>query len=124
MDVGKKLKDRSSAAVVSIAILIILLPFLYSVFSFVFAKDSQETEPFLEKPGAVYENCVREVEYMRHHHWELLRAVREDVVRYGKRGEINLKKCRECHTSRERFCQKCHSAVSMKPDCFSCHYYP
>ncbi|MFC2085001.1 cytochrome C, partial [Bacteroidota bacterium] len=71
-----------------------------------------------------YKNCVRETEYMRHHHWELLRTIREEVVRYGKRGEINLKKCQECHTSRERFCNKCHDAVSMKPDCYGCHYYP
>ena len=46
------------------------------------------------------------------------------VVRYGIRGEIGLKKCKECHTSRERFCTKCHEAVSLTPDCYGCHYYP
>ena len=61
---------------------------------------------------------------MRRHHWELLRGVREEIVRYGKRGEIGLDRCRECHTSRERFCNVCHDAVSLTPDCFDCHYYP
>ncbi len=116
--------NKSSAAVAAIPILIILLPLLYSLFSFVFASGNQGSQPFLERPDAQYKDCVRETEYMRHHHWELLRAVREDVVRYGKRGEISLNKCRECHTSREQFCTKCHDAVSMKPDCYGCHYYP
>ena len=124
MDTSRKTNNKSIAVIAVIPILFILLPLVYSLFSFIFAKGDQGSELFLERPDAKYENCVRETEYMRHHHWELLRAVREDDVRYGKRGEINLKKCRECHTSRERFCKKCHDAVSMKPDCYGCHYYP
>jgi hypothetical protein len=45
-------------------------------------------------------------------------------VRHGKRGEVCLSKCGECHKSRERFCDRCHNAVSLTPDCFGCHYYP
>jgi hypothetical protein len=120
----KKLNDQTMAAIIIIPVLIIFIPLIFSLYSFLFAKNDQGSELFLEKPDLKYKNCVKETEYMRHHHWELLRAVREDVVRYGKRGEISLIKCKECHVSRERFCKKCHDAVSMKPDCYGCHYYP
>jgi hypothetical protein len=109
---------------VAIPILIILFPFGYSVVSTIFARDVPTSEVFLEKPDPKHENCVRDVKYMRYHHWELLRQIREEVVRYGKRGDVGLKKCRECHTSRERFCDKCHNSVSMTPACYGCHYYP
>jgi len=63
-------------------------------------------------------------EYMPYHHWTLLREVRNEVVRDGVRGEISLDRCRGCHPGRERFCNRCHEAVSLAPDCFGCHYYP
>ena len=116
-------RNKSLAAVV-IPILILLIPLGYSVISHVFARDIENPQPLLERPDEKYENCVKETKYMRYHHWELLRAVREEIVRYGIRGDIGLKKCRECHTSRERFCNRCHDAVSLTPDCFGCHYYP
>lgn len=105
--------------------LLILFPAGYSIVSFFSAEAVAEAnQPFLEKPDPIYQDCVKETEYMRYHHWELLRTVREEVVRHGKRGEIGLNKCRECHTSRERFCNQCHNATSLYPDCFGCHYYP
>ena len=108
----------------TVLILIILIPVGYSVASFVSAQVNTDAEPFLEMPNPKYKNCVKDTDYMRYHHWELLNAVREEVVRYGKRGEISLNKCRECHTSREKFCNQCHNATSLYPDCFGCHYYP
>jgi hypothetical protein len=120
----KKSKNKSSMAAVSIPVLLIFIPLIYSLSSFVFASSDSESEIFLQLPDAKYKNCVRATEYMRHHHWELLRAVREDVVRYGKRSEVSLRNCKNCHTSRAEFCNKCHDAVSMKPDCYGCHYYP
>ena len=52
------------------------------------------------------------------------RWLREEAVRYGRRGELSLNKCIECHGSREAFCNRCHEAVSLEPDCFGCHDYP
>jgi hypothetical protein len=101
-----------------------LLPLGYSVVSSLFAQEPTMPEVFLERPDPKHENCVKETTYMRFHHWELLREIRKEVVRYGKRGDLGLKKCSECHTSRERFCNQCHDAVSLHPDCFGCHYYP
>ena len=124
MGVNKALNNKASVIAVVMPILIILFPPIYSLFASVFARAGQTSELFLERPDAKYEECVKETEYMRHHHWELLRAIREEVVRYGIRGELGLNKCKECHTSRERFCNKCHNAVTMTPDCYGCHYYP
>jgi hypothetical protein len=106
------------------AILIILIPLGYSIMSSVISPGGGNQDIFLEMPDPKYTECVKETEYMRYHHWELLRSIREEVVRYGIRGEINLNRCKECHTSRDRFCNRCHNAVSLSPDCFDCHYYP
>ena len=105
-------------------IVLLLAPFAYSVVSRFVPKGAASDEVFLERPAAKYKNCVKETDYMRYHHWELLRQTREQVVRYGIRGEIALDKCRECHENREGFCNQCHNAVSLTLDCFQCHYYP
>lgn len=124
MAITKLTNSKSSTVAVAIPILIILFPIVYSIISHVSVQSQPRPEPFLERPDARYKNCVKDTEYMRFHHWELLRAVREEFVRYGKRGDISLSKCKDCHTSRERFCNKCHMAISMTPDCYGCHYYP
>ncbi|MHC4860169.1 MAG: hypothetical protein ACYTDY_08775 [Planctomycetota bacterium] len=101
-----------------------LIPLAYSLVSLVFAEGAADGQPLLEMPDAKYAKCVRDTTYMRYHHWELLRAIREEVVRYGRRGEVGLHNCKECHTSKAKFCNRCHFAVSLNPDCFECHYYP
>ena len=101
-----------------------LIPLGYSALAPAFSRGGEAGDVFLERPDPVYQNCVRETSYMRFHHWELLRQIREDVVRYGIRGDVGLHRCGECHTSRARFCNRCHDATSLYPDCFDCHYYP
>lgn len=120
----QKAAGSRQALLVSILGLIILCPLGFFIVRGVVSLGAEPAEPLLERPDEKHESCVEETEYMRLHHWELLRGIREEVVRYGKRGEVGLDKCRECHTSRERFCDRCHNAVSLKPDCFGCHYYP
>jgi len=107
-----------------VPVIIVLFPLGYSVVSSLFAQDTLPGGTFLERPAPEHENCVKDTAYMRFHHWELLREVRKEVVRHGRRGDLGLSKCGECHTSRERFCNRCHDAVSLHPDCFGCHYYP
>jgi hypothetical protein len=103
---------------------VILLPLAYSVVTSLFAEEVQASHVVLEKPDPRFEKCIRETTYMRYHHWELLREARKSVVRYGTRDDTGLYKCKECHTSRERFCDRCHVAVSLHPDCWGCHNYP
>ncbi len=117
---------RGRALLATILILIILVPFGYYVVSSVIPPGAGHLEFSLQHPDSKNEKCVlgRDKEEMRYHHWEHLRRVREEVVRYGKRGDEGLNRCKDCHTSRKDFCDKCHNAVSLTPDCFGCHYYP
>ena len=119
--ISEKLKRTISVAIL---LLIIVIPLGFSVISFLSAQISQSQEPFLEKPNARYRECVRDTDYMRFHHWELLRGLREEVVRDGVRGDLSLDGCWNCHQSKVRFCDRCHDAASVRPDCFGCHYYP
>jgi hypothetical protein len=117
------LKEKPNTVAVIIAVIVILFPVGYSVISFVFAGGSRPDGPFVVMPAAKYDKCVRDTEFMRFHHWELLKEMRERV-RDRNRGEINFDRCRECHTNRETFCNRCHDAVNLQPDCWGCHYYP
>jgi len=119
-----KATETGKARLIAIIAVLIFVPLGFAVVSQVSRNSTESSNDFLEKPDPKYEECVRETSYMRFHHWELLRGIREEVVRYGKRGDIGLSKCSECHTSRERFCDRCHEAASLTPDCFDCHYYP
>ncbi len=103
-----------------ILMLVILAPVGYSVFARITAKGGEPPEP----PDPRYSECVADIQYMRFHHWELLRGLREEVVRFGTRGDISLDGCWNCHQSKVRFCDRCHKAASVFPDCFGCHYYP
>jgi len=116
--------DTGQARLFVIIAVLILVPLGFSVVSQVSPDNAGPTGDFLERPDPKYQDCVREASYMRFHHWELLRGVREEVVRYGQRSDVGLHRCPECHTSRERFCDQCHNAASLSPDCFGCHYYP
>lgn len=120
----KIINDNRKVLFVVIPILIILFPLACSVAGFFFSKDTQRSRPFLEMPDAKYKECVRETIYMRFHHMDVLKAIRDESVREGKAQKITLENCRECHTSRERFCNQCHNAVNLNLGCFSCHYYP
>ena len=122
-EISRLIKGQALPAV--IGILVILIPVGYSIVARVIPRGAGTSGVFLERPDPKYGQCLKETRYMRYHHWELLRGIREDIVRYGQREkEIGLYRCRECHTSRERFCNRCHDAVSLTPDCFDCHYYP
>jgi hypothetical protein len=115
---------RLNAAVVPVTALIILFPLGYTLVRSVLSRGEEPGRPFLEQPVGKQVQCVRETTYMRFHHMDLLKQLRNDAVRKGEREEITLNTCRECHPSRERFCNRCHDAVNLHPDCFRCHYYP
>lgn len=127
------LKRHGTTLAVVVPLVLIVFPFVYSVADALFAG---EPEVFLELPEDE-ENCVRDTEYMRYHHMNLLLEIRDEVQRDGARkrafgmsvcypeeegGDCHI--CRDCHANRDRFCNQCHNAVNLTPDCFGCHYYP
>ena len=115
---------KTGTLIAGCAVLLILLPLGYSLVHRVMAEPTPAGEPFYERPADQYQECVRETSYMRYHHMDLLAEIRDRVVREGERPEVSLANCRECHPSRERFCNRCHDAVNLAPDCFGCHYWP
>ncbi len=79
-------------------------------------------------------SCVLERERMRDVHMELLNDWRERVVRGGERtfetsnGEIYdmslTNTCLDCHSNKDKFCDRCHNYMGVDPYCWSCHVNP
>lgn len=77
------------------------------------------------------DKCVRDEDYMRRNHMNLLKHQRDETMRKGIRTtQYSLKNCIECHvnpktgsvaSSKEDFCMGCHSYAAVKLDCFECH---
>ena len=110
------------AVVLATVALILCVPLVYGLASHALAKDAQE--PFVEKPDPARGPCVRDASAMRVSHMDLLKKTREDAVRHGIRGIVDLDRCRSCHVHRERFCDRCHQVVDVRIDCFDCHAWP
>ena len=112
---------KGNKIAVAVMVIIILSPIAFSAVSRFFTEGPQ---PFLERPDEKYENCIKETEYIRFHHMDYLKEIREEYVRYGIREAEGITTCKNCHTSRERFCDRCHNIADLTIDCFGCHYYP
>jgi hypothetical protein len=118
------LGDRKTLLTMGIPLFVIVLPIVLSVGGFVFGHGAASDEPFLDVARWEGTSCVRDADWMRFHHWELLKEIRERVVRDGDRDGIKLGDCRHCHDNREKFCNQCHREANVNLDCFGCHYYP
>ena len=90
--------------------------------------------PQPEKPTNS-EKCVKPVEFMRSSHMVLLNEWRDDIVRSGgtRKGTTEegieyirslQKGCMNCHTSKKKFCDECHTYASVNPYCWDCHIQP
>ncbi|MHC5036919.1 MAG: hypothetical protein ACYTHM_06370 [Planctomycetota bacterium] len=123
---SKFLNNNMDFVVMLIVVGIALVPLVYGVVVYAASGDSADPPGFIEKPDPKFTKCIQGFsrEYMSLNHMDLLKEIRLDSVREGKRGAIKLNDCRECHTSREKFCDKCHNVVNLDLDCFDCHYYP
>lgn len=111
----------SHRRLIAIALGCMGLPLLYAVISFA---ARPERKPWLEpaKPGTT---CVLPRERMRAEHMGYLKALRDEVVRTGRRDRVGqgITSCRGCHTDRAQFCDRCHDQASVVPGCFGCHLY-
>jgi len=98
--------------------------------------DDASAPPFpsdLEMPTNSSE-CVKDKDYMIANHMDLLNRWRDEVVREGDKSGVEIggktykksltKGCMCCHTSREHFCNRCHSYLDVKPACWDCHVEP
>lgn len=90
--------------------------------------------PNPEKPKN-YKECVEPTQFMRTTHMQLLNSWRDDIVREsgarkgttanGTHYTRSLQNgCMECHTSKKKFCDECHTYAAVKPYCWDCHIQP
>ncbi len=120
--------------VVALLVVAILFPLAWSVVARVFAQGGRDPDTLPVDPPPGTAACVEEKSTMRFRHMDLLKEMRIDAVRDGNRGavdpvtgkrtDITFSECARCHASREQFCDRCHRAVNLEPDCFGCHFYP
>lgn len=91
--------------------------------------------PVMDKPSNS-KSCIKPTQWMRENHMKLLDDWREEVVREGKRGHVEIEGvryeksltagCMRCHQSKARFCDRCHqwagvTRVGTQLECFTCH---
>ncbi len=111
------------------AVLIILVFALPTIYNSV---NAAKTEITLAKAKG---ECIRNVEWMKANHMELLKQWRDERMRTGqiyykspdtgKTYIISIDTCFECHKSKAEFCDKCHEYSGVnKPYCFGCHLTP
>lgn len=89
-------------------------------------------------PKASGDACVRDPEFMRVNHMEVLLHRRDKSVRHGDRAKgdtakESLNACLTCHavagddnkpvgfSDPKHFCRTCHDYAAVKVDCFECH---
>ncbi|MFC1499941.1 hypothetical protein ACFL6T_02860 [Candidatus Zixiibacteriota bacterium] len=118
------LTERNRSRWATIFAVIILLPIGISAFGLDVSRDPEMPDIFLEPVDPQWENCIRDSTEMRFHHMDILKEIRDNVIRRGIRDEVTLAGCGTCHLNREQFCDRCHAAASVTLDCFRCHYYP
>ena len=109
-----------------IFLILITFPIWYNL-----ANSPDQNTIELEKP-AFGEHCMKDKEWMRANHMDLLNTWRDEVVREGKRtyhNELDGQKynkslsntCLHCHRSKEKFCDECHNFMGVTPYCWDCH---
>ncbi|MGD8441140.1 MAG: sulfate reduction electron transfer complex DsrMKJOP subunit DsrJ [Holophagae bacterium] len=91
--------------------------------------------PELQLPTNGSTACVESTEYMRAEHMDLLNQWRDTVVRSGQRDYVSTttgkvydmslsRTCMNCHSSKTKFCDACHTYMAVSPYCWDCHVEP
>ena len=78
--------------------------------------------------------CVEPTPWMKESHMQLLNDWRNKVVREhdrlytnaeGRSYTISLTNtCLDCHSNKDKFCDRCHNYASVRPYCWDCHNVP
>ena len=120
-----------NAGKIILGIIVFAILFSSPLWINVFSEDPTDV-PDLQYP-ADEEECIRDTEYMRNYHMDILndwrdRVVRDDI-RYteinGVKYEMSLSKtCMSCHAEKTEFCDKCHDYLGVDPYCWDCHVAP
>ena len=121
------MKDRNKIlAGLVIFIAVITLPFWFNM-----GKAAPAPELELTAKAKAAKTCVMPTAYMKAEHMQLLDVWRHNVVRNGERAFVNAEgklfnmslsnTCLDCHSNKEKFCDRCHDYASVRPYCWDCH---
>ena len=85
-------------------------------------------------PMGLGDSCVKDTDFMRRNHMDMLKHQRDETMLEGIRNEqYSLKECLDCHavagpdavpvtvSSPQHFCRSCHDYAAVSIDCFQCH---
>jgi len=97
--------------------------------------DTPEIQKWAAENNNGKKECVEPREFMRAEHMQLLNDWRDSVVRDYNRGYISNAShkrfnmslqngCMQCHSNKKKFCDECHTYMSVKPYCWDCHIAP
>ena len=116
-----------------IAGLVIFLVIVTSPMWYHLVSGTTPEPPELEAPTNATE-CVEDTAYMRAFHMDLLNEWRDDVVRDGDRDHVApngmhydkslSRTCMNCHSNKDKFCDRCHDYAGVETYCWDCHVEP
>ena len=106
--------------------------------AFVACAQAQESTPagvpMPAIPLGLGDSCVKDTDFMRRNHMNLLKHQRDETMLKGVRDkQYSLKECISCHAvmgpdavpltiaSPQHFCRSCHDYAAVSVDCFQCH---
>ena len=111
-----------------IFLLLMTLPILYNI---TVGNADYRVDPV--KPAGK-ETCVKNTEWMKSWHMDLLNDWRDEVVRGGNRVHVGddghkynkslTNTCLDCHDKKSQFCDKCHDYAGVNVYCWDCHLIP
>jgi hypothetical protein len=120
-----------------IAGLVVFIVLVTSPLWFNAMTDEAPTAPELKMPPNGAQSCVKDRQWMRANHMDLLNQWRDDVVRRQDRWytfalagtETTMPKslsmtCMDCHSNKSEFCDSCHTYMAVSPYCWECHVAP
>jgi hypothetical protein len=121
------MKDKNKIlAGLVVFIALITLPFWFNM-----GKAAPAPELELTEKAKAAKVCVMPTEYMKAEHMQLLDVWRHNVVRNAERAFVNPEgklfnmslsnTCLDCHSNKEKFCDRCHDYASVRPYCWDCH---
>ena len=116
-----------------IVMLVVMITGMSCLSSVIYADDAMGSLlPVI--PMGQGESCVKDTDFMRRNHMELLKHQRDETTLRGVRSEqLSLKECLSCHAvygpdavavtvaDPGHFCRSCHDYAAVSIDCFQCH---
>ncbi|WP_319408429.1 sulfate reduction electron transfer complex DsrMKJOP subunit DsrJ [uncultured Desulfosarcina sp.] len=121
------MKDKKKIlAGLVIFIAIITFPFWFNL-----GKAAPAPELELTAKAKAAKTCVMPTAFMKAEHMQLLDVWRHNVVRGSERMFVSpdgklytmslSNTCLDCHSNKEKFCDRCHNYASVRPYCWDCH---